>query len=154
MADKVRIPFVFHVKKVECVSLEELARRQARGPSSGLRLGPNDEHFPGDIELHGSPVLDGLIRQARRQDARKREAAADRARIGRALANAAYLPKDIPPGASRLAASLYQNILPPRQASASPDGAASNGATPGADDASQPSSQPIRSLYRNIRRTG
>ena len=152
MSSEVCILFVFHVKKVECVSPEEAARIRSRGPASGLRLGPNDQWSPIDIELHASPVLDHLIRQARRQDAIKREAAADRARIGRALANAAYLPKDIPPGASRLAAALYQNILPPRQAT-SPTASASTGDEPQPDatvPASQALSRPAQSFYRTL----
>ena len=79
MSGKVRIPFVFHVKKVECVSLEEAARIRSRGPASGLRLGPNDQWSPIDMELHASPVLDRLMKKAWRQYARKREMENNRA---------------------------------------------------------------------------
>ncbi len=111
-----------HLRKVDekCVSPEEAAQiMQSRGPASGIRLGPNDQWSPIGMELHASPVIDRLMRKARREYAEERAAKINRAQLLHAIANAAYLPRDIPPGASRPAAALYQNILPPRQASSS-----------------------------------
>ncbi len=151
MSEKVRIPFTFHLRSIRCVSPEEAARL---APSNGIRLGPNDIHFAAEqVNLYRTPEYDRLARRALREYAEKREAARNRAQLLHAIANAAYLPRDIPPGVSRPAASIYQNILPPRQASSSPDGASSNGATPAANNAAPPTSRLTQSLYRTIRRT-
>ncbi len=153
MSEKVRIPIEFHLKSVKCVSPEEATRiMQSRGPASGIRLGPNDQWSPIGLELHPSPVLDHLIRKARREYAEERAAKINRAQLRHAIANAAYLPRDIPPGASRPAAALYRNILPPRQASSSTVSAAI-GDEPQPDaavPASQALSQPAQSLYRTL----
>ena len=133
MADKVRIPFEFHLKSIQCVSPEEAARMRSSGPSSGLRAGPHDQLIPVEqLELHPDPRLDRLMRDVRRASAKQRQAETEHARIHRALATAASLPRDMPPSASRLAASVYQNILPPLPASSPAGSVSSDGATPDA----------------------
>ena len=127
MSEKIRVPFQFHLRSVQCVSPEEAAQITQ---SSGHRVGPNDVQIPGaEFRLDPSPELDRRIRDARRAYASGRAAQLNRARLGDALANAAFQPRDIPSGAAGPAAALYQNILPPRPASSPPDGASAGGAS-------------------------
>ncbi len=147
MGEKVRIPFKFHVKSVRWVSAEEAAEIAGAG---GLQLGPHDERLGVEIEWHNPAQIEHLERDFRRKHKAERAAAIDRAQLRHALANSAILPRDIPPGTPALLRALYQNILPPRQASAAPSDDVTQ------DDPANPAplSAPsrFRSLYRNIRR--
>ena len=78
MGEKVRIPFVFHVRSARVVpddAAAEVAR--ANGPAPGA----HDVQLPFEIEWHDPAAVDRLTREARRKHEAERKRAHDRAQI-------------------------------------------------------------------------
>ena len=113
MSGKDRVAFEFHVKSVRWVPAGEAA------PSGGLELGSRDGQIPVEAELHPSPELDRLIRDARQAHEAERTKAAKGAqrRYVDERMTALGQPSRTTSNLSQPAQALYRNVLPPQQAS-------------------------------------
>ncbi len=113
MGEKVRIPFKFIVRSVTWRPAGEAAPAEPKGQIS---FGPNSVPLPIEMRLYPDPAIDRLRERARREYYENKAAEAKAARRrAREAEEAQWEPMPIPPGASRLTASLYRNVLQRKQ---------------------------------------